>query len=871
MLRDLKYQSKVLTLFNTYVAELAAQKRNADAVRAVAEQNPGLRIPIPDHAEIAWDNMLTRGLLPLSRIDKAFSPRFDPLGRAVPNVVFKVPTAGGKTFLATSALSQIFSGYLGSNTGFVLWVVPSEAIYSQTLDNFRDRQHPYRQILDQAAAGRVLLLEKDTPFSKSDVEQNLCVMLLMLQSANRRSKESLKIFQDRGDVHGFFPSEGDQDLHQALLDKIPNLEAYPTNNSGSFWPLVKDSLGNVLRLIRPVIILDEGHKATSPLAVETLYGFNPSFVLELTATPRDRAAIAARNGSPGLPARNANVLVEILGRELDSEGMIKMPLNLEPRQGPDWRSTLTAAVQRLDAIQKKANKYHSDGGQYIRPILLVQVERTGKEQREAGFIHADDAKDWLKQSGLNEDEIAIKTAQTNELSAPENKNLLSPTNHIRAIITKQALQEGWDCSFAYVLCSLSASSNINAMTQLVGRILRQPGAERTGVADLDQCYVITHHAQTADVISAIKTGLESEGLADLALSVRVAGEPTKGRKINRRDKFKATDIYLPLVLRVEPGAAPRPLDYEMDILFNISWTDLDVTAVADGIPDNAQAPDRQMRVFRPGVSGRSIDVFAALQTAESVRFDPVFATRQIADLIANPWVGREVVGSLIQRLRARGFSEDRVGELNGLIIEDLRRFLSKERDARAEEFFRDEVAAGRIQFRLRVDGTNWKMPHTMATSEPDNSRQLARADGSPLETSLFSPLYERDFNSDERDVAVYLDGDNAIQWWHRNVARSQYGIQGWKKQKLYPDFVFAVQRSSGSSRVSVIEMKGDQLDNLDTDYKRKVLRLLSGSFSVDKTQAVGTLQISTLSKETVECDLILFSEWRSKLPQYLSQ
>jgi hypothetical protein len=64
----------------------------------------------------------------------------------------------------------------------------------------------------------------------------------------------------------------------------------------------------------------------------------------------------------------------------------------------------------------------------------------------------------------------------------------------------------------------------------------------------------------------------------------------------------------------------------------------------------------------------------------------------------------------------------------------------------------------------------------------------------------------------------YLDGDAALSWWHRNVARSQYAVQGWRKAKIYPDFIFAVGRKDGSSRITVLETKGDQLDNLDTAY-----------------------------------------------------
>ena len=82
--------------------------------------------------------------------------------------------------------------YLDCNTGFVLWIVPNEAIYSQTLRHLKDRQHPYRQALDRTAAGRVRVMEKTDRLDVRDVETNLCVMLLMLQSANRQTQDSLK-------------------------------------------------------------------------------------------------------------------------------------------------------------------------------------------------------------------------------------------------------------------------------------------------------------------------------------------------------------------------------------------------------------------------------------------------------------------------------------------------------------------------------------------------------------------------------------------------------------------------------------------------------------------------------------------------------
>lgn len=863
MFRPLDYQDRVLSTLDAWLGHLKEKKTRADQVASLAAQNPNLGIAIPDFAREAWEALKADGKLPASRDGIPFSPRMDGCGRPVPNAVLKVPTGGGKTWLAVSAVSRVMGRYLDRNTGFVLWIVPNEAIYTQTLKHLKDRQHPYRQALDRAAAGRVKIMEKTGRLDARDVETSLCVMLLMLQSANRETQDSLKMFQDRGDVHGFFPPEGEQQAHQAAIELTPNLAAYT-----DMFPMVKDSLGNALRIIRPVVVLDEGHRAISDLAFNTLYGFNPCFVLELTATPQDVQPRGGRNPREG---RYANLLVEVTGRELDREGMIKMPLNLDPRQGNDWKATLNTALAKLGMLDAEARKLRADTGRYIRPIMLVQVERTGADQRESGHIHADDVKDWLLTAGFDQAEIAIKTAQQNDLRDPENQDLLSPANRVRAIITKQALQEGWDCPFAYVLCSLAASSNLKAMTQLVGRILRQPGALKTGVEALDECHVITHHADTASVIEAIKDGLEQDGLGDLVLRVAQDGKAASGkaaRSLKRRPAFASTEIYLPKVMIVEDGEV-RDLDYETDVLSAIDWRGFDPKAIAERVPENAQAAESQLQRIRLADDGDELFVGETIAAnTEILAFDPAHAVRMISDIVQNPFVGREIVGAAVTALRMRGFDDARLGRLANLIVEELRKGLDVERNIRAEALFKAKVAAGCIQFRLRLDGRNWRMPFSIETMEPEDGRQLLNRAGGSLEKSLFTPVYENELNSDERDVAVYLDGERTLSWWHRNVARTQYGIQGWKKAKIYPDFIFAVQRDGEGRRITVLETKGDQLDNLDTAYKREALSFLSEHFCWDEATPVGELELVN-NGETVEGTLILMSEWKAKLPAYL--
>ena len=864
MFRQLDYQDRVLKTLEDYLDLLKFKKVDYDKDMAIVSANPGTLLTAPDFTKQIWDAFRADGKLPTSRATIPFSPRKDGCNRPVPNVVLKVPTAGGKTWLAVSAVSRIMSRYLGRNVGFVLWIVPNEAIYTQTLERLKDRQHPYRQALDRTAAGRVQIMEKTDGLDARDVETHLCVMLLMLQAANRKIKDPLKMFQDRGDVHGFFPPEGEQQAHKAAIDRTPNLSCY-----NDVFPMVNDSLGNALRIIRPVIVLDEGHRAISDLAFQTLYGFNPCFVLELTATPRD---VKPRIGKSPREGRHANVLVEVTGRELDREGMIKMPLNLDSQQDNDWKITLNVAVDKLNHLNRDAQKLQADTGRYIRPIMLIQAERTGADQRDSGHIHADDVLDRLLITGFDKSEIAIKTAERNDLRQPENQNLLSPINRVRAIITKQALQEGWDCPFAYILCALAANSNLNAMTQLVGRILRQPGAVKTDLPTLNECHVITHHTNTASAVEAIKDGLERDGLGDLVLHISqddTSGNGIVARKIHRRPAFASTEIYLPKVVFVDGGEA-RNLDYETDVLSKIDLRDFNPKDIAERIPENAQAAERQLQRIKMADNGDELFVGETVSNnPETFIFDPSYAVRMISDIVLNPFVGREIVGNLMSSLCTRGFDDAKLGKLSSLIIEELRKGLDIERVTRAEAVFKTEVIAGRIQFRLRLDSHNWQMPFSIETLEPKDARQLISRTGGLSEKSLFSPVYENDLNSEEREVAVYLDGEKALSWWHRNVARVQYGIQGWKRAKIYPDFIFAVQGQSEAKKIVVLETKGDQLDNLDTAYKREVLAYLSDHFEWDDYTPAGELELVQSSGETVQCALVLMSEWESKLPSYL--
>lgn len=860
-----EYQRRVLTIFDAYLDELSAWRNKARKIMLAnkEETDPDLIRPIPDFPAKAWEAMRAKNLLPACRAGMAYSPRKDGIGRDVPAVCLKIPTGGGKTLLATSCISRLMGKYVERQTGMVLWIVPNEAIYSQTVKQLKNRDHPYRQMLDRTAGGRVKIFEKDSPLHKADVDSHLCILVLMLQSAGRQSKETLKVFRDRGNVVGFFPHEAENAAHCLLATEVVNLDRYADDLG--LGPIIKDSLGNALRLLRPIVIVDEGHKAYSKIAMDTVLGFNPRFVLELSATPKDRPAET--------PPRFANWLVDVRGIELADEEMIKIPLNVKVNPGNDWRNCLRESLEHLNRLQREADTLMSETARYIRPIMLVQVERTGADQRDTGFIHSEDAREFLLTAGLTEAQIAIKTSEKNELNATENMDLLHPACQVRVIITKQALQEGWDCPFAYVLCALGANHNLPAMTQLVGRILRQPHAARTGIPALDECHVFCLHDRTRDVVDGIKKGLESDGMADLALKVTdgAAGNDTRPetRTVKRRESFADLRIFLPKVVWAGVGG-PRALDYEQDVLAGVDWNLLNVEELTAKIPLNvheAHSHTTRIRVT-DGAAGQFFTADHAREVREEARFDPVHATRMITDLIPNPWIARATVEVFLRALRDKGFSDDRLGHLSSYLIEQMRTFLDTKRDTLAETYFHAQVAAGAIQFRLRMDDHthDWRMPFELETDRPENACKLARLNGNPIQKSVFAPVFEDDFNRDEMEFACYLDEEAALRWWHRNVAKAgHYALQGWRRNKVYPDFIFAKTVADGAEKIFVIETKGDQLaGNLDSEYKKKLLRLMAENYRQGRTADAGSMEITTDGKTTVTCDLVLMSEWETQ-------
>ena len=428
-----EYQNKTLDAFTKWFEGLEkAQAQAATAAAALAQAGVSVPDELRNYPRTAWKTLAESGEVADTKVPHV--DRTDDAGRPIPHVCFKIPTGGGKTLLGTASLER-----LSQQTGLVLWITPTRAIYQQTKDAFKNREHPYRDTLEKASSGRVKLLEKDDRFTYGDAVSYLCVMLLMLPAANRqKGREFLRMFRDSGRYPTLFPDTDDALGDGRLLEQHPDLER--ASEGGP----VKHSLFNIFKMLRPVVILDEAHKAYGHANdarefVQSVNRLDPSMVIELSATPN-------RNIS--------NLLVDISGEELHKEQMIKLPVQVKStaRDVTEWQYTLSQAHEELQRVDAEAKDLLANEGRYIRPIAVVRVERTGKDQRGLDRIHAEDVREYLTTNlEVPADAVRVKSSENDELGR---EPLLSEYSPVRWIITKSALMERWDCPFAYVLVML---------------------------------------------------------------------------------------------------------------------------------------------------------------------------------------------------------------------------------------------------------------------------------------------------------------------------------------------------------------------------------------------------------------------------------
>jgi len=389
---------------------------------------------------------------------------------SVPYVCLRLPTGGGKTILGAYSIAIVRDAWVEKDYPMVLWLVPSNTIRLQTAEALKNGRHPYRQALDQTFDGRVRVFDiaDFTHIRPHDIRDHCCIVVGTIQTLRVSNTEGRKVYAHNENMEPHFT---------ALPKTLPGLE---TLEGGG----VKFSFANLMHIHRPLMIVDEAHNAVTGLTREMQTRVNPSAIIEFTATPR----------------LNSNILHSVTAQELKFEEMIKLPVMLAEHD--TWQNAVNVAIASRASLAKEAEK----DPEYIRPIILFQAQPKNQEVTIEVL-----KKHLMEVEQIPENKIAVATGDQRELDGID---LFDPKCPVEYVITVEALKEGWDCSFAYVFCSVSRIQSATAVEQLLGRVLRMPYAKRRKIDALNRAYAFLSEPSFGEAAKSLVDKLVAMGFEE---------------------------------------------------------------------------------------------------------------------------------------------------------------------------------------------------------------------------------------------------------------------------------------------------------------------------------------------------------------------
>jgi type III restriction enzyme len=796
---------------------------------------------------------------------RAYQPVADLPG--VPYACLRLPTGGGKTLLAAHAVGLVADAYLKADAPVALWLVPSNAIREQTLDTLRNRTHPYRLALTERFGENVRIMDVGEALyaKRPDYDGGAVVIVATLQAFRVTETEGRKVYEANGELMDHF--SGLSDAQVRLLERADGGAPIP-------------SLCNVLKLRRPMVIVDEAHNARTALSFATLARLSPSVILELTATP----------------AADSNVLHHVSAAELKAADMIKLPIILRGRA--DWKETVRDARTWLETLTDKARAEEAATGEFIRPVMLLQAQPNSKTQANVTVevLKAALLEDFL----VPADQIAIATGSDWEL---DGLDLAAPETTVRYIITVQALREGWDCPNAYILCSVAEQHGATAVQQILGRIMRLPKARRKQDPDLNQAYafsatqsfqatagglaegLVANGFERIEAQEMVRAATSLPGLADVA-AVYVSDALPEGLDLEpiRATVAATTSGRVTLNLETRRFETVGPID-PRDVASMRLSIPAAVSTALDGLVERALAP--QIVALAPvGFSvpslcvkrGERLELFGRehfldlpwkLETCDASEILNVFAppaervdeahldvtdagrvgiqyVQDLHDQLAlaltdRGWSYPQLVRWLDRRLapttrpdvtqasaqgfiRAAldvlqadgGFSLDQLARLRFRLVDALARLVNRFRDQRQTEAFQSCLFGNALPFQTSSDHV------TAFSAETYWVDGRHRYTGRHTFAKHLTPSQIGEMNAEEEQCALAIELNGKVNRWVRNLERRPQSFRlATASDWFYPDYV--AQLTDG--RYLAVEYKGGHLaGNDDTAEKELVGR-----------------------------------------------
>ncbi len=386
----------------------------------------------------------------------------------VPYACLRIPTGGGKTLLSAHTVKIAADAYLEREFPLALWLVPTNTIRTQTLETLKKPGHPNYETLRAAFDGRVTVLDiaDFAQLTPADLQTRACVVVATMATLKVNQTEGRKVYQHN-----------------------ENLEPHFTGTGETVF-----SFCNLLARCRPLVLVDEAHNHASKLSYEVLQRVNAACVVEFTATP----------------AADSNILHNVSATELKAEEMIKLPIRLTEHK--DWQEAVLGSVNTRQWLHEAAERDKD----YIRPIVLFQAEDKGKEITKEVLLQ------FLLDQNIPREKIALVTGSQKEL---DGINLFARDCPIDFVITVEALKEGWDCSFAYVFCSVATVHSAKDVEQILGRVLRMPYAKRRADANLNRAYAHVSAASWPNAVKKLHDKLIEMGFEDVEADIAIESAP----------------------------------------------------------------------------------------------------------------------------------------------------------------------------------------------------------------------------------------------------------------------------------------------------------------------------------------------------------
>lgn len=444
-----------------------------DAYRHVASVHAAGHLDV-DPGPTAWQTL--GSALPIPATERPYSSLQGSTG-PIPHCTICIPTGGGKTVTGLHTAIRVAQDITASEHGTpaIVWLVPSTQVYDQVF--LAMLPHGYLHTYVQEVFGLNLLVKRNTDaWSASDLDSGAVLVLLLTHQSIVSERDELKVM-------------GSADLVSAL----------------PFWSEEEQpSVLGSLEHLRAVWVIDEAHHLYTSRGrrfLESIRG--ASFVLELTATPRPYGTTFP------------NVVASVPAQKLIEEALIKFPLVYDIREAWTLSDLMAEAVDERQALEDAL----VDAGFTVRPKVLISGASTG----EGGAAHpasVQSLRQHLLDLGVPASQIAIKSAYEDDLATLG--DLDSPDCEIAFILTKAALNEGWDCKSVFMVLLLNGVDALQTTVQLVGRGMRQPGRryfEVTGDRDLNALQVWSNDSSPEEVLSKLKSFLEEQGLRHGSLLV----------------------------------------------------------------------------------------------------------------------------------------------------------------------------------------------------------------------------------------------------------------------------------------------------------------------------------------------------------------